>query len=71
MHSRTRLADERTPQGPGAFEIATQRWMGTTRGGLELRWYYVALVTAAIAISYFDRQTISIAVAAIQRTGAI
>ena len=32
------------------------------------RWTFVALVTAAIAISYFDRQTISVAIAAIQRT---
>jgi ACS family hexuronate transporter-like MFS transporter len=34
----------------------------------NLRWYFVALVTVAIAISYFDRQTISVAIAAIQRT---
>jgi MFS transporter, ACS family, hexuronate transporter len=32
------------------------------------RWYPVALVTAAIAISYFDRQTVPVAIAAIQRT---
>ena len=32
------------------------------------RWYYVALVAVAIAISYFDRQTVSLAIAAIQRT---
>jgi ACS family hexuronate transporter-like MFS transporter len=38
------------------------------RRGLELRWYFVALVTAAIAVSYFDRQTISIAITSIQRT---
>ncbi len=31
------------------------------------RWYFVGLVAAAIAISYFDRQTISVAVAAIQK----
>src|SRR3984885_10466874 len=37
-------------------------------GKRALRWQFVALVTAAIAISYFDRQTISIAIAAIQRT---
>ena len=30
-------------------------------------WYFVALVTAAIAISYFDRQTLPVAIAAIQR----
>jgi ACS family hexuronate transporter-like MFS transporter len=29
-------------------------------------WYFVVLVTSAIAISYFDRQTISIAIRAIQ-----
>jgi ACS family hexuronate transporter-like MFS transporter len=37
------------------------------RGGMELRWYFVALVTAAIAISYFDRQTLPVAISAIQR----
>ena len=31
-------------------------------------WYYVVLVTAAIAISYFDRQTLSVAVTSIQKT---
>jgi MFS transporter, ACS family, aldohexuronate transporter len=31
-------------------------------------YYYVALVTAAIAISYFDRQTLSVAVTSIQKT---
>jgi ACS family hexuronate transporter-like MFS transporter len=37
-------------------------------GRFALRWRFVGLVTAAIAISYFDRQTISVAIAAIQRT---
>ena len=32
------------------------------------QWYFVALVTAAIAISYFDRQTLPVAISAIQRT---
>ena len=32
------------------------------------RWCYVGLVAVAIAISYFDRQTVSLAIAAIQRT---
>jgi MFS transporter, ACS family, hexuronate transporter len=32
------------------------------------RWYFVALVAVAIAISYFDRQTVSLAIAAIQKT---
>jgi ACS family hexuronate transporter-like MFS transporter len=35
---------------------------------IEVRWYFVALVTAAIAISYFDRQTLPVAISAIQRT---
>jgi ACS family hexuronate transporter-like MFS transporter len=35
---------------------------------LEVRWYFVGLVTAAIAISYFDRQTLPVAISAIQRT---
>jgi MFS transporter, ACS family, hexuronate transporter len=33
----------------------------------DLRWYFVLLVAAAIAISYFDRQTLPVAIAAIQR----
>ena len=37
---------------------------GTER---ESRWYPVVLVTFAIAISYFDRQTLPVAIAAIQR----
>jgi len=35
---------------------------------IDRKWYFVALVTAAIAISYFDRQTLPVAVSAIQRT---
>jgi MFS transporter, ACS family, hexuronate transporter len=31
-------------------------------------WYFVALVTAVIAISYFDRQTLPVAISAIERT---
>jgi len=38
------------------------------RNGLQARWHYVVLVTAAIGISYFDRQTISVAVTAIQHS---
>jgi ACS family hexuronate transporter-like MFS transporter len=34
----------------------------------DMQWYFVALVTGAIAISYFDRQTLPVAVSAIQRT---
>jgi ACS family hexuronate transporter-like MFS transporter len=37
-------------------------------GPIEVRWYFVALVTAAIAISYFDRQTLPVAISAIERT---
>jgi MFS transporter, ACS family, hexuronate transporter len=37
------------------------------RTGMELRWYFVMLVTVAIAISYFDRQTLPVAISAIQR----
>ena len=36
--------------------------------GAGTGWYFVALVTAAIAISYFDRQTLPVAIKAIQRT---
>jgi MFS transporter, ACS family, hexuronate transporter len=32
------------------------------------QWYFVALVTAAIGISYFDRQTLPVAISSIQRT---
>jgi MFS transporter, ACS family, hexuronate transporter len=35
-------------------------------GGTRQRWYFVLLVTAAIAISYFDRQTLPVAISAIQ-----
>jgi len=34
----------------------------------ELRWYFVGLVTTAIAISYYDRQTNSVAITAIERS---
>ncbi len=34
----------------------------------DVQWYFVALVTAAIAISYFDRQTLPVAISAIQKT---
>src|ERR1700760_1536184 len=37
-------------------------------GSRDLQWYFIALVTAAIAISYFDRQTLPVAVSAIQKT---
>ncbi|HMC59473.1 MAG TPA: MFS transporter, partial [Candidatus Solibacter sp.] len=35
--------------------------------GPSLRWRIALLISAAIAISYFDRQTLSVAIAAIQR----
>lgn len=35
---------------------------------LDLSWYMVALVTVAIAISYFDRQTLPVAISSIQRS---
>ena len=34
---------------------------------MNRRWYYVVMVAVAIAISYFDRQTLPVAIAAIQR----
>ena len=34
----------------------------------QLRRYFVLLVTAAIAIGYFDRQTLPVAISAIQKT---
>src|SRR5579862_5612332 len=40
----------------------------TMQSSIEVQWYFVALVTAAIAISYFDRQTLPVAISAIQRT---
>jgi ACS family hexuronate transporter-like MFS transporter len=44
---------------------------GIPRAGMEPRWYFVALVTVAIAISYFDRQTLPVAISAIQRNISI
>src|SRR5215472_10030442 len=40
-------------------------------GGTGRRWYPVALVTIAIAISYFDRQTLPVAISAIQHNISI
>ena len=34
---------------------------------MQTRWYYVGMVSVAIAISYFDRQTLPVAIAAIER----
>jgi hypothetical protein len=36
---------------------------------ISTSWYFVALVTAAIAISYFDRQTLSVASSSLLRRG--
>src|ERR1700692_4124572 len=38
------------------------------RNTADVPWFFVVLVTAAIAISYFDRQTLPVAISAIQRT---
>ncbi len=41
---------------------------GTSQAGsIGVRWYLVALATAAIAISYFDRQTLPVAISAIEQ----
>ena len=42
--------------------------LATRSGSNEPQWYFVGLVTAAIAISYFDRQTLPVAVSVIERT---
>src|SRR3954464_1988774 len=34
---------------------------------MNRRWYFIVMVAVAIAISYFDRQTLPVAIAAIQR----
>jgi ACS family hexuronate transporter-like MFS transporter len=49
--------------------VAPESQFGTvSSGGAARRWYSVALVTAAIAISYFDRQTLPVAIRAIQHS---
>jgi MFS transporter, ACS family, hexuronate transporter len=42
--------------------------MALTEDRNRTRWYYVGMVAVAIAISYFDRQTVSLAISAIQKT---
>jgi sugar phosphate permease len=37
-------------------------------GPIVVRWDFVAMMTAAIAISYFDRQTLPVAISSIERT---
>lgn len=49
------IAGLETHDGEGSAKVA------------QSRWYFVVLVTAAIAISYFDRQTLPVAISAIQR----
>ena len=44
---------------------------GVSRDGISRRWFSVALVTVAIAISYFDRQTLPVAIASIQHNISI
>ena len=41
---------------------------GSVLSAPSAQWLYVALVTAAIAISYFDRQTLPVAISAIQHS---
>jgi MFS transporter, ACS family, hexuronate transporter len=48
--------------------LSGERVGGAGRRWMERRWYFVLIVTAAIAISYFDRQTLPVAISAIQRT---
>jgi ACS family hexuronate transporter-like MFS transporter len=31
-------------------------------GSRDVHWYFVAMVTAAMAVSYFDRQTVPVAI---------
>jgi ACS family hexuronate transporter-like MFS transporter len=46
--------------------LKREHFGGSSRGE-RTRWYAVALVTVAIAISYFDRQTLPVAISAIQK----
>jgi ACS family hexuronate transporter-like MFS transporter len=48
--------------------LGGERLGGAGRRRMELRWYFVLIVTAAIAISYFDRQTLPVAISTIQRS---
>lgn len=42
-------------------------WTSPPRAN-DTQWFFIALATAAIAINYFDRQTLPVAVAAIERS---
>ena len=48
-------------------EAKRTEWSNSS-GSVEVKWYFVVLVTAAIAISYFDRQTLPVAISAIEHT---
>ena len=48
-------------------EAKRTEWSNSS-GSVEVKWYFVVLVTAAIAISYFDRQTLPVAISAIELT---
>lgn len=48
-------------------EAKRTEWSNSS-GSVEVKWYFVVLVTAAIAISYFDRQTLPVAISALEHT---
>jgi len=48
--------------------LSTEETLVEQAGSIKARWYFVALVTAAIAISYFDRQTLPVSISSIERT---
>lgn len=48
-------------------ELTEQRGLNHP-GSDTVHWYFIALVTVAIAISYFDRQTLPVAISAIQKS---
>lgn len=48
------------------MKVPARTTMPAPGDSIENRWYPVVLVTLAIAISYFDRQTLPVAIAAIQ-----
>ncbi len=50
------------------MSLGEKKTGGAPRSAEEVCWYFVLLVTTAIAISYFDRQTLPVAISAIQKT---
>jgi ACS family hexuronate transporter-like MFS transporter len=48
--------------------LLTQPEIPAQASAVQVRWDFVAMVTAAIAISYFDRQTLPVAISSIERT---